>query len=77
MINTKMPDLGGFGLRLNRARTEKGLAARELADLSGVHMSVIYAYESGRSLPKLVNATYIAAALGVSLDWLIGRGPDD
>lgn len=62
-----------FSERLRRARWSKGWTIAKLADLAGVHGSTITAYERGQSGPGMYNATLLADALGVSLDWLAGR----
>lgn len=62
-----------FSERLRRARWDKDLSVAKLADISGVGECTITAYERGRSGPGLYNATLLADALGVSLDWLAGR----
>lgn len=73
MINTKKPKVYEFGRRLKALRTQQGMKVAELADYCGVSAAAIYLYEEEKCYPNLTVATYIATALNVSLDWLVGR----
>jgi transcriptional regulator with XRE-family HTH domain len=57
--------------RLTQAIRASGLSRRALADLVGVHLNTVHAYASGSRFPRLSQATLLARALGVSLDWLL------
>ena len=61
----------GFGTRLRAARESKGLTQPELAELVGTAEARISRYENGRIEPKLVMASALALALGLSLDELV------
>lgn len=63
-----------FGRRVGEVREEKGLTKHELADLSGVDAGFMSRIESGDAAhPTLSAAAKIADALGVPLDYLVGR----
>jgi transcriptional regulator with XRE-family HTH domain len=65
-----------IGERLRAARTRKGLTREELAVRSGVSWSAIAQIEAGRRThvrPSTLGAC--AAALGVTVDYLIGGAP--
>lgn len=59
--------------RLQEARQRKGLSQRTLADKIGVHKNQIWLYENGKTEPRLSTLVWIADALEVSIDWLVGR----
>lgn len=61
-----------FGERLKKAMKAKGIKNKELAKAVFLTDCTISFYRTGRKLPNLDNAFYIADALGVSLDWLCG-----
>ena len=46
---------------------------RELQELAQLPETLVSQYESGHRVPSLQNAIKLADALGVSLDWLVGR----
>ena len=66
-----------FGKRLKIAMKVKGIKNKELAKAVCLTDCTISFYRTGRKLPNLDNAFYIAGALGVSLDWLCGKGEDN
>ena len=53
--------------KLKRARKEKGLSQRELAELSGVIQPVIARMESGVTSPQLDTVLKVLAPLGKTL----------
>ena len=59
-----------LGVRLKKARLEKGWKAYRLEIESGVSHDLLSRYESDECLPALRNAIRIARALDCSLDWL-------
>lgn len=61
-----------FSKRLTAARKEKGLSQGELADKVDSTSITIGRYERDEVKPPLEAAAKIAAALGVSLDYLAG-----
>ena len=62
------------GRRVAAARKVRGMSQEELAKKSGVAVSAITRYETGDMMPGFDRVTAIADALGVSTDWLAGRG---
>lgn len=62
-----------FGERLMIERKRKGLTKQELSEICGIYKSAISRYESGETEPLLFSAMCIADALGVSIDYLVGR----
>lgn len=63
----------GFGLRLATLRKEKKIAQGELAKTVGIHANVLGRYEREEAKPSIDMAAKLADALGVSLDYLIGK----
>lgn len=59
-------------IRIREAREAAGLSRVDLAARSGVGARTIEAYEQGRAEPTVRRAQKIAAALGLSLDRLLG-----
>lgn len=65
-----------FGERLKRARLQRKIAVRTLAERAGVAYRQIYRYESNDALPNMEAAIALARTLGCSLDWLCDLGGD-
>ena len=63
-----------FGERLKHYRKQKGLTQQELADLLGVSNKSVSRWESG-SYPDVATLGPLAAALGVTVDDLLGTSP--
>lgn len=61
-----LPGALAFGAALIKARDAKGFTQRQLADASGVSLSAIKAYESGRNLPGARELREICQAVEVS-----------
>lgn len=71
----KRPWTDVLAKRLHLARgkmTQEALGAR-----IGVKKPSISSWESGETAPSLDNLYQISAVTGLSLDWLMGRGPDE
>ncbi len=62
-----------FGFRLATLRKEKKIAQGELAKTVGIHANVLGRYEREEAKPSIDMAAKLADALGVSLDYLIGK----
>ncbi|MDZ3832165.1 MAG: helix-turn-helix domain-containing protein [Sphingopyxis sp.] len=63
--------------RLRRLREERGLSLAGLASRAGLSKPSIWAWESGKTAPRIRSLQAIATALGVSDDELLmGRGPE-
>ena len=58
------------GRRIAAAREQNSYTQDELARRIGITSSAIAQYETGRTMPKPLNAQKIAMECGVSLDWL-------
>lgn len=52
---------------MKEARTSRGMTRAELSRRSGLWRNSIEDYESGKMMPTLSNAMYLATALGISL----------
>lgn len=59
-----------LGERIKFRREVLGLTCKQLADVCGLSRHLIYKYEADLHDPSLFNATCLADALGVSLDYL-------
>ena len=62
-----------MGENLRYLRKKQGLTQAELATLSHVPRICIVRYEAGEHQPGMDNARKLAAALGVTVDELIGK----
>lgn len=60
-----------FPKRLREALETRGISRRILAQAMGVHLNTIHAYASGQRFPRLSQLTLLAAALKVTVDWLL------
>lgn len=57
---------------IREIRREKNITQKQLAEKVGVDLSVISKYESGKITPPVDKLQKVAAALGVSIDALLG-----
>ena len=62
-----------FGKRLLEVRKDKKISQDELAKKTNVHGAVIGRYERDEVKPSIEMAAFIANALQVSLDYLVGN----
>lgn len=62
-----------FPERLKSAREKKGLTQAQLAERAGFQPSAVSHFESGRRSPSFDNLKKLADALGVAIDYLLGR----
>lgn len=62
-----------FGQRLKKLRTERKISATQLAKKIGITSQTIYQWEWDIAEPRLSFLVWIADALDVSLDELVGR----
>lgn len=62
-----------FASRLRAAREGKGLSQAELAERAGLQPSAVSHFETGRRSPSFENLRFLADALGVATDYLLGR----
>lgn len=63
--------------RIRRAREYAQLEQRELADRAGISQATISSAETGRARPHRSTVYLIAAATGVSFEWLAGDDDDE
>lgn len=66
-----------FAEKLRTARTEKHLSQTELSERVGVSRRSIFAYENGASLPRKAMLRKLAAALGVTVQYLTDDAVSD
>ncbi len=59
------------GKNLRKARSAAGLTVYGLADKSGIHVTSVSRYETGRHLPQLVTLLRLSAALGAGVETLL------
>lgn len=62
-----------FGESLKKLRTDRNISATQLAKKIGINSQTIYQWEWGIAEPRLSFLIWIADALEVSLDELVGR----
>ena len=55
-----------------RARMWKEMSRAELSRRSGVNVTMLYNYETGKTVPGLLAVMSLADALGVSIDNYVG-----
>ena len=75
--NTKHGDNCMIGDRIKELRTAKNMTQKDLAQKCGLNRNSIYKYEKNDTAPKIAHTEKIAAALEVSVPFLIGYGIDD
>ena len=61
---------GDFGGKLRRTREKKGMSQDDLADLAGLHRTVISRHELGKTDVKLSSVVKLANALGITVSEL-------
>jgi transcriptional regulator with XRE-family HTH domain len=66
-----------LGERIVWHRQLLGIGQNELADKAGISRVSLWKYENDMCDPKLLNATCIADALGISLDYLARGGKNE
>ena len=68
-------DAHAIGRRIRAARKSRGWKAKTLAEVTGLALGTITAFESGCRLPSRDSAIRLAVALNHRLDWLLlGKG---
>jgi transcriptional regulator with XRE-family HTH domain len=67
----KLPEWSEIGRHLTRARRQRGLTQRELAEKCRLRQGEISAFESSRRQPTLAQITQLARSLDVPLQWFI------
>ena len=64
-----------FHEKIKETRVRRNMTQKQLADAAQIAAGSVSAYENGQKLPPVNAAGRIAAALGVSLDWLLNDDP--
>ncbi|MEM9681280.1 MAG: helix-turn-helix transcriptional regulator [Bacteroidota bacterium] len=62
-----------FAKSLSELRKAKKFSQEELAKTVGIHANVLGRYERGEAKPSIEIAINLADALGVSVDFLVGK----
>lgn len=62
-----------FGARVKALRKQAGLTQAEVAEKLGIVPQSVTNYESGKIEPSIRNLISLAAVLGTSTDYLLGR----
>jgi transcriptional regulator with XRE-family HTH domain len=62
-----------YASAMKAARKKRGFTQRMLERKSGISVSTLNHYETGKSMPGLYNLIEITDALGISIDEYIGR----
>ena len=72
-----MPEPSVFGRRLRERREKRDWTQEKLAEKSGVSAAMISHFETGtRGTASADNLVKLASALGVSIDYLLGRADE-
>lgn len=66
-----------FNIRLGEILTERNLKQADLCRMTGISTALMSKYMTGKASPSLDNAQSIAVALGITLDYLVGRDNKD
>ena len=72
-----MPDIPGFAERLKTLRKQHSFSQTELGKRVGIHYTHVGRYEAGRAKPTAETLQKLAAALGVTTDYLIEGATND
>ncbi|MBQ7828265.1 MAG: helix-turn-helix domain-containing protein [Clostridia bacterium] len=62
--------------KIYTCRKKKGLSQEALAEMIGVSRQAVSKWETGEAVPDITNFAALAAALGVSADWLLSDKED-
>lgn len=67
-----------FGQRVRKGlkykqQNHKAMTQHRLAELTGLHYSLISKYVRAKRMPSAAHAVQIARALGVNVGWLLGE----
>lgn len=65
-----------FADRVKTAMDASGLGVKDWAFVNGLPYGTVLHVRNGHSTPALERAAEFAAALGVSLDWLVGNSEE-
>lgn len=65
-----------FAKRLEQIMIERQIYPAQVAKITGIKRTVIYAYVDGTHQPTAYNIKRLAIGLNVSADWLLGITDD-
>ena len=65
--------MSDFSKRLIQWRIRCNLTQQEVAEICNVSISTVQRWENKQRLPNFDSIYLIAEAMGVSIDWLMGR----
>lgn len=65
-----------FAKRLEQIMIERQIYPAQVAKITGIKRTVIYAYVDGTHQPTAFNIKRLAIGLNVSADWLLGITDD-
>ncbi len=69
----KSSDFKHIGKRIAETRAKRGLNRNQLAKAAGMSWANLVRYEEGENEPSAGKLLRVAQALGVTVDWLLGR----
>jgi transcriptional regulator with XRE-family HTH domain len=75
MSSQPEPDAGEVGPRLRQLRDQKGLSARQVADLAGLTPAYLSRLENGRVSPTVTTLARLVAAMGETMATLFQEPP--
>ena len=65
-----------FAQRLRELKAKNNISFPQISEKTGISISVLFRYASGKTEPRLPYLIWLADYFGVSLDYLAGRdGP--
>lgn len=69
--------MNSLGERIREIRIKKNLTQKTLAQRTGISLKMLHNYEIGRNEPGASALSWLAIALNVSSDWLLGILPQN
>ncbi len=64
-----------LGDKIRATRLKQNLTQKALAEKSGISVKMLRNYETGLNEPGAAALSWLALALGISADWLLGIPP--
>lgn len=74
-LTERLKNFDGFPRRFSQALTARGYTPAQFAKAHDIVAYKVHAYANGASLPGSAQLLFLAEALGVSTDWLLGAAP--
>jgi transcriptional regulator with XRE-family HTH domain len=75
-LRVEFPGMDTLATRLVQERKKRGWKQETLAKKAGIPWRQLSCYECAKIQPSLGSLYWLAEALGVSLDYLVGRSPE-